>query len=82
MNTHISIDDMMSAVGCLKQNLLLNAQEAKTKAEQSSSEEKYAWNHLAEAHNQNALKMEELLKKLDSIHEAGYDFIGGVGERE
>jgi 5-bromo-4-chloroindolyl phosphate hydrolysis protein len=82
-NISISIDDLIGTVANAKRNLLSSAQEARKKVrEVSNTDAKYLWSHLAEAHEQNAQKIDPLIKKLNDIHELGYGSIGGVGERE
>ena len=82
MNNQINIDDVISAIGCAKQSSAQTAEDCRNKAEKAAAEDERAFIHTAEMFEQQAARIGKLLDKIEAIHEAGYDYVGGVGERD
>jgi hypothetical protein len=91
MDNQINIDDVISAINCAQRSSAQTAEEYRNRAEKgaatsndliTSQDVQRVCIHTAEMFEQQAARIGKLLDKIEVIHEAGYDFVGGVGERE
>jgi hypothetical protein len=91
MNNQINIDDVLCAIDCAQRSSAQTAEDYRDKAKKgaatsndliTSQDVQRVCIHTAEMFEQQAARIGKLLDQLEVIHEAGYDYVGGVGERD